>query len=91
MLDSKENVNSIYLIGSNDSKYSAHTYELNEIKTVIPANNSKNMTIRFNKIYSNETEMRKMVFEDIILNYEDYKANLNKKEYNNRLKITIEM
>lgn len=91
MLDSKENANSIYLIGSNDSKYSAHTYELNEIKTVIPANNSKNMTIRFNKIYSNETEMKKMVFEDIILNYEDYKANLNKKEYNNRLKITIEM
>lgn len=91
MLDSKENVDSIYLIGSNDSKYSAFTYELDEIKTVIPENTSKNMIIRFNKIYSNKAIMRKMVFEDIILNYEDYNVSLNKKDYKDRIAITIEM
>ena len=53
MLDSKEDVDSIYLIGSNSSKYSGFTYELDEIKTVIPENTSKNITVRFNKIYSN--------------------------------------
>ena len=54
MLDSKEDVDSIYLIGSNSSKYSGFTYELDEIKTVIPENTSKNITVRFNKIYSNK-------------------------------------
>lgn len=91
MLDSKENVDSIYLVGSNNSKYSGFTYELDEIKTVIPQNSSKNMTIRFNKIYSNEAIMRKMVFGDIILNYDNYNASLNKKDYKDRIAITIEM
>lgn len=91
MLDSKENVDSIYLLGSNNSKYSGFTYELDEIKTVIPKNTSKNMTIRFNKIYSNTTIMRKMVFGDIILNYDEYNASLNKKDYKDRIAITIEM
>lgn len=91
MLDSKENVDSIYLLGSNNSKYSGFTYELDEIKTVIPKNTSKNMTIRFNKIYSNEAVMRKMIFEDIILNYDEYNASINKKDYKDRIAITIEM
>ncbi len=91
MLDSKENVDSIYLLGSNDSKYSGFTYELDEIKTVIPQNSSKNMTIRFNKIYSNETIIKKMVFGDIILNYENYNTSTNKKDYKDRTAITIEI
>lgn len=91
MLDSKENVDSIYLVGSNNSKYSGFTYELDEIKTVISKNSSKNMTIKFNKIYSNEAIMRKMVFGDIILNYDNYNASLNKKDYKDRIAITIEM
>ena len=91
MLDSKEDVDSIYLIGSNSSKYSGFTYELDEIKTVIPENTSKNITVRFNKIYSNKAIMKKMVFEDIILNYDNYNASLNKKDYKDRIAITIEM
>ena len=89
--DSKEDVDSIYLIGSNSSKYSGFTYELDEIKTVIPENTSKNITVRFNKIYSNKAIMKKMVFEDIILNYDNYNASLNKKDYKDRIAITIEM
>ena len=91
MLDSKENVDTIYLIGSNDSKYSGFTHELDEIKTVIPNNTSKNITIRFNKIYSNQTVMKKMVFEDIILNFNNYELALNKKEYKDRITINIEL
>lgn len=91
MLDSKENVDSIYLVGSNNSKYNGFTYELDEIKTIIPANTSKNITIRFNKIYSNETVTRKIVFEDIILNYNNYQASLDKKQYKDRIAVTIEM
>lgn len=91
MLDSKEDVDTIYLIGSNDSKYNGFTYELDEIKTVIPQNTSKNITIRFNKIYSNQAVMKKMVFEDIILNYNNYELALNKKEYKDRITINIEL
>ncbi len=91
MLDSKENVDSIYLIGSNSSKYSCYTYELDEIKTIIPENTSKNITVKFNKIYSNKAIMRKMVFEDIILNYDNYNANIDKKDYKDRIAITIEI
>lgn len=91
LLDSKEKVNSIYLIGSNERNYSAYTYEIDDADITIPAGKSKNVEIRFNKRYSNETVMRVMVFEDIIMNYENYKAVEDKTTYTDRMKIRVEV
>lgn len=89
--DSKEKVDSIYLVGSNENHYSAFSYEIDQHDSVLEPQESKKYTIRFNKIYSNKTVMRQMVFGDIITNYEEYELTQNKQEYINRLRLTIDI
>lgn len=64
---------------------------MDENDFVVEAGKTKKKTIRFNKIYANQVPMRQMVFGDIVMNYEEYKKQENKKQYNNRTIITIEM
>lgn len=91
LLDSKETVNSIYLIGSNDSHYNAFSYEIDKSDTILKPQETKKLTIRFNKIYTNEAVMRQMVFSDVIADYEEYELTQNKKEYTNRLRLIIDI
>lgn len=91
LIDSKEKVDSIYLVGANESNYYAYSYEIDINDSVIEPQKSKKFTIKFNKIYSNKVAMKQMVFSDIIMDYEEYKNTQNKKEYTNRLKLTIEI
>ncbi len=58
---------------------------------IVESNKTKTITIRFNKIYSNQAVMRKMVFSDIITNYEEYEQAQDKKQYTNRTTLTIQM
>lgn len=90
-LDSKEKLDATYLIGSNDSHYTAFTYEIEDTRLVIPPRTTKNISIRFNKIYSNQVVMRRMELSDIILNYETYENTQDKKTYENRTRMSIEL
>ena len=58
---------------------------------IVESNKTKTITIRFNQIYSNQAVMRKMVFSDIITNYEEYEQAQDKKQYTNRTTLTIQM
>lgn len=91
LLDSKEKVDSIYLIGSNENNYSAFSYEVDKTYLIVEPQKEKKLTIRFNKLYSNQVLMRELVFSDIITDYETYEATLNKKDYTNRSRISIEI
>lgn len=91
LIDSKEKVNSIYLVGANETHYDAYSYEIDINDCVIEPQRSKKFTIKFNKIYSNKVAMKQMVFSDIIIDYEEYQNTQNKKEYTNRLKLTVEI
>lgn len=91
LLDSRQNTQSVYLKDKNDKKYQAFMYEVIDTKLVIQPNQSKQMQIRFNKIYSNKAQIKQMVLEDIILDYETYKTIQNKEEYTNRSKITVDI
>lgn len=91
LLDSGERVDSIYLMGANQSHYNAYSYEMDKTRITLKPEETKTITIRFNKLYSNQTVMEAMVFEDIILDYEAYKALENKTEYTNREKCSIEI
>ena len=64
-------------------------YEVMDTKLVINKEQEKTMDIRFNKVYSNNIQMEKMVLEDIILDYEAYKNIQNKQDYTNRMKMSI--
>ncbi|MBO5479176.1 MAG: hypothetical protein J6A04_05725 [Clostridia bacterium] len=91
LLDSKEKVNSIYLVGSNENKYDAYSYEIDKTQLILEPLRTKTLTINFNKIYSNKARMQQMVFTDIITDYEEYENMQNKNEYTNRIKISIEI
>ena len=89
LLDSRQDTKSVYLEGDNNKKYQAFMYEVMDTKLVINKEQEKTMDIRFNKVYSNNIQMEKMVLEDIILDYEAYKNIQNKQDYTNRMKMSI--
>lgn len=91
LLDSQEKADSIYLIGSNENHYNAFSYEVDRTNLIIEPKRIKTMVLRFDKIYSSQVIMRKMVFEDIITDYETYEQVTDKKQYSNRQKIVIEL
>lgn len=89
LIDSRQNTESVYLEGDNNKKYQAFMYEVMDTKLVINSEQEKTMDIRFNKVYSNSIQMNRMVFEDIILDYETYKNTPNKQDYTSRIKMSI--
>ena len=91
LLDSQEKTNSMYLLASNESKYSAYSYEIDKSRLIIEPGRSRTIKIRYNKIYSNEAITRSVVFGDIIKNYDEYNNIQNKKEYKDRWTISIDV
>ena len=79
------------MVSSKDNNYNPYAYEIDETEITVEPSKIKKVTIRFNKLYSNQAIIRKMVFDDVILNYEEYKITTNKAEYTNRSTITIEI
>lgn len=90
-LDSQESGDSMYLLGSNEAKYKAYSYELDQTNLCIQPNETKTITIRFYKIYSNSVNIEQLVFSDIILNYEEYLQAKDKTQYVNRAKVSIDI
>lgn len=91
LLDSQERTDSMYVFASNESKYSAYSYEIDKSRLIIEPGRYRTITIKFNKIYSNSATTKAVVFSDIIKNYEDYKTLENKKDYKDRWTISIDL
>lgn len=91
LLDSQERTDSMYVFASNESKYSAYSYEIDRSRLIIEPGRYKTIKIKFNKRYSNESITKAIVFGDIIKNYDEYKNMQNKKEYKDRWTISIEV
>lgn len=62
-------------------------HELDELLLLIRPNSNKKITIKFNKRYSTNTDIVKVVFSNIIKDYELYKQ--NGQEENNLIEATI--
>lgn len=91
LLDSQESTDSMYVFASNESKYSAYSYEIDRSRLIIEPGRYRTITIKFNKRYSNESITKAVVFADIIKNYDEYKQTQNKKEYKDRWAISIDL
>lgn len=91
LMDTQENVKTMYLESDEQNTYNAHSHEVDKTQLTIEPNKTKVVTIPFNKLYSNQAIIRKVVFSDVILNYEEYVGVENKKQYTNRGTITIEI
>lgn len=75
LLDTRENTKKTYLLDNNDNKFEALLYENNEQDLLINANQTKKIQIKFNVVEREDLEVKSINFENIVLNYEQYKFN----------------
>lgn len=85
ILDTRKTSKSIYIVDSESIKYTAFASELANSTFELPQYTSKIFEIKFNKKYNSADRTKKIVFTDIIQNYEQYIQN-NTEE---RLKIEV--
>ena len=88
-LDSLEDTRCTYMTDSNGLKYYAMLYELLERDITIPSQTEKEVKIKFSKVYGKNSNIKTIVFSDIILDNKIYSSSLNKKTYNDRSRIMV--
>lgn len=71
----------IYLVDENELEYNADTNEMNPDDLVISAKTTKEIKIRFNCSYISDRVLTKIVFNNIVLDYQKYMQMENKDEY----------
>ena len=87
LIDTREQSKSVYLVGNNNVTYNSYISELSSVLYEIPANFYRTYTIRFNKIYSSGIETNKIIFSDMVSDYEKYKQTPD--EIKERVKISV--
>lgn len=90
ILDTKQNPKSVYLTG-NSTTYTGFMYEIDEKLLTIKPQMYRTYNIKFNKLYNGKNQIDSVSFTDIINDAESYNNAENKKEYNNRLKIKVNL
>ena len=89
LLDSLEHTNTMYLENSNGLHFDSYSHEMVIGELRVKTHNI--IKIKFNKKYTTKTEITKMVFSDIVLDYDSYLKTNNKSEFDNRTDLEIEM
>lgn len=89
LLNGEQTIGTAYGEDENQIKYTAFMYELTENEMKIDNGFSKTMKIKFNKQYIAEKTLKKLVFTNVILDYDEYKNTENKEEYNNTLTMQV--
>lgn len=84
-----ENDNSVYLTNAKGTIYSSMNSEFDEKDVVVQAGETKEVTIRFNKMYNASNKATKMVFSKVILDYQDYLNTHNRTTYSNITTIEV--
>lgn len=90
LLDSKESTNTMYIQDKKENKYSSYSHEISYDKLWVKPNMTRTIEIKFTKEYSSQLDAEKLVFSDIILDYNTYKNLNDKKQYTNRYNLEID-
>lgn len=72
-LDCLKKIGTIHLEDSNGNTYNAYTNEILDEDLEIKANHENSLTIKYANKYSNKTQIKSVIFENVILNYPKYK------------------
>ena len=83
LLDTRENTKATYLVDSNGIKYEAILYENNINDLTIDSNQVKKIQIKFNVVNRDDLEVKSINFDNIVLNYEQYKLKNQEKDVGN--------
>lgn len=87
LLDTRSNSRSMYVLGDNNTKYSAFANEILDTMYEIPSYYTKTYTIKYDKIYDPDNVSRKLGFTDIVTDFESYHA--DSASVNKRTKIIV--
>ncbi len=79
-LDSREKTDNVYLVDNKGNKYSALLHENTEADMILEANETKRINIKFSDVYRQGIVIDKIVFNDIILNYNENGENLKREK-----------
>lgn len=89
LVDELESTGTMYLEDKNALHYQAYNHEI--VKEELRVKGEKKVSIKFNKKYSTKREIKKIVFSNIILNYDEYKTYTNKADFKDRGNLEIEL
>lgn len=87
LLDTRKTSKTIYVSDNKNIKYTAYANELANSIFELQENSSKIFEIKFNKKYNSADKTKKVVFSDIVKNYEEYTQNNTE----DRLKIEVSL
>lgn len=90
-VNSLEKTGTMYLEDTRGNTYNAYGHEILENELEIKSNSKFNISIKYANTYSDKTKIEKIVFEDIILDYVEYKKAENTEKFENMCKLTIEL
>lgn len=92
-LDSEESTQKIYVLGKNDTKYKAFRNEIRNRDLIIRSSFKSTFNIKFNIEYTQKSKNneKSIIFEDVILDQEEYEKTQSKVKYTNRTKIEVKL
>ena len=70
-IDSREKTDNVYVVDKNGNKYSALLHENTEQEMVLEPNETKRINIKFSDTYREGIVINKIVFNDIVINYNE--------------------
>ena len=85
-LDSKESVQSTFLVSNTGTTYSSYVYEMIPEELQVDSKETKEISVKFNKIYNPNIIISEVTFNDIVANYTEY---LNRNNFN-KIQMTIQ-
>ena len=76
------NTEAIYLLDSYEMKYDFYGNEIAQNQLIISSNNKTNLSIKFSNVFSSTRKIEKLIFSEVIFNYNQY-YRMETKQYNN--------
>lgn len=84
------NSKSIYLLDNNDMKYYFYGNEIAQNQLIITSNNKTNIKIKFSNSFSSSRKIKKLMFSEVIFDYNQYYRMENKEDYEGIYKLGID-
>ena len=81
LLDTSDDINSIYIQDNKNMKYYFFNNEIVDNKLLVKSGYTNNIKIKFNNVYTSNRKISNLIFSKFVLNYDEYKNTDNKGDY----------
>ncbi len=88
-LDSLTKTNTMYLEDKNENKYNSYSHEILDEDLEIKAKRSADISIKYKNAYTDKREIKNIVFNNVILDYVEYKKSNNAENFTQKCNINV--